>query len=79
MLEKENDITANALQRGLWTHTEKAENYFSSVTGGWKQYNVNKKIKDLFSKSLISTQHSHQKSIELFQKNIDIQKSTIKE
>ena len=70
--------TANALQRGLWTHTEKAKNYFRSVTGGWKQYNVNKKIKDLFSKSLISTQNSHEESIRLFQKDIDTQKSNIK-
>ena len=29
---------ANALQRGLWTHTRNGSKYFDSLTGGWIDY-----------------------------------------
>lgn len=68
---------ANALQRGLWTHTDKASNYFKSITNGWKKYQTNSFIKKLFSKALLSTQQSHQSGISLFQADINDQKNSI--
>ena len=35
------DASANALQRGLWTHTKKGIEYFESVTSGWINYSHN--------------------------------------
>ena len=29
------DAAANALQRGLWTHTRNGSNFFESITNGW--------------------------------------------
>ena len=34
------DATANALQRGLWTHTRRSLKYFDSVTNGWIDYSL---------------------------------------
>ena len=70
--------TANALQRGLWSHTINAEKYFLSITGGWLKYNTNDNIKKLFSKSLLSTNQTHEEVIKLLQKDIDSQKITKK-
>lgn len=33
--------SANALRRGLWTHTKNALNYFDSLTYGWIDYSHN--------------------------------------
>src|SRR3989338_8900494 len=33
--------SANALQRGLWTHTKNAVSYFDSLTNGWIDYSHN--------------------------------------
>ena len=46
------DAAANALQRGLWTHTKNASGYFDSLTNGWIEYEYNKTIVDLFSVAL---------------------------
>ena len=43
------DATANALQRGLWTHTKRGLQYFESVTGGWIDYSHNHVLVQLFS------------------------------
>ena len=46
---------ANALQRGLWTHTAKASGYFDSITGGWIDYSGNPLLVELFSHALVSS------------------------
>ena len=38
---------ANALQRGMWTHTKRAENHFISVSNGWISYEVRKNLLEL--------------------------------
>lgn len=35
------DAAANALQRGLWTHTKNGRKYFDSITDGWIDYSHN--------------------------------------
>ena len=52
--------TANALQRGLWSHTINGENYFFSVTDGWIVYSHNEVLVDLFSHALVSSQDGHE-------------------
>ena len=62
--------TANALQRGLWTHTKKGIKYFESLTGGWIDYAHNHLLVDLFSRALVASQTGHAAAIE--QVNEDI-------
>ncbi len=50
---------ANALQRGLWTHTQKAEPYFISITNGWISYEHNMELVKLFSLALNATKEGH--------------------
>ncbi len=50
---------ANALQRGLWTHTQKAENFFMSITNGWISYEHNMELVKLFSLALNATEEGH--------------------
>lgn len=40
--------SANALQRGLWTHTKNAVDYFDSLTNGWIDYSHNHTLVKLF-------------------------------
>ncbi len=47
--------TANALQRGLWTHTKSGLNYFDSITNGWVDYSHNPILVQLFSHALVSS------------------------
>jgi len=58
---------ANALQRGLWTHTRNAEAYFTSVTGGWISYAHNLVLVDLFAKALNATQDGHRHALEVIE------------
>jgi len=53
------DAAANALQRGLWTHTKKALKYFDSITGGWIDYSHNLILVKLFSHALVSSEAGH--------------------
>lgn len=46
---------ANALQRGLWTNTKRANSYFRSLTGGWITYDHNLDLVRLLSLALNST------------------------
>lgn len=48
------DASANALQRGLWTHTKNAEQYFYNLTNGWINYKVNFKLLEVLSALLIA-------------------------
>jgi len=66
--------TANALQRGLWTHTKNGLKYFDSVTDGWVNYAHNLVLVKLFSHALISTSAGHEAALEELKKDIEIQK-----
>jgi hypothetical protein len=63
--------TANALQRGLWTHTKNATAYFDSLTSGWLDYSHNHTLVKLFSLALNSSESAHQQTNILLQKDID--------
>lgn len=63
--------SANALQRGLWTHTKNAIPYFDSITNGWIDYSHNHTLVKLFSLALNSTEESHKEANVILQKDID--------
>ena len=66
--------TANALQRGLWTHTRNGSAYFESVTSGWINYAHNTVLVTLFSHALISTLKGHTDALALLKADIEDQK-----
>lgn len=66
--------TANALQRGLWTHTRNGLKYFDSITSGWIDYSHNHLLVKLFSHGLIATASGHQVALEVLKKDIEEQK-----
>ena len=63
--------SANALQRGLWTNTKNATQYFDSITNGWIDYSHNETLVRLFSLALNSTEQSHAEANKILQKDID--------
>src|SRR3989338_3618702 len=63
--------SANALQRGLWTHTKNASSYFDSLTNGWIDYSHNHTLVKLFSLALNSSEVGHKTANEILQKDID--------
>ncbi|MEK7621840.1 MAG: hypothetical protein AAB415_01545 [Patescibacteria group bacterium] len=63
--------SANALQRGLWTHTKNAVLYFDSLTNGWIDYSHNHALVRLFSLALNSSEQGHKIANEILQKDID--------
>lgn len=67
--------SANALQRGLWTHTKKSEKYFKSITGGWVSYSKNIELVRLIRLALNSSPHAHKDVNVLLQDNINTLKS----
>ncbi|MBC6402964.1 MAG: hypothetical protein GDA35_04970 [Hyphomonadaceae bacterium] len=58
------DATANALQRGLWTHTRNAISHFDSLTGGWIDYSHNFVLVSLFSHALVSSKRGHANALQ---------------
>ena len=62
--------TANALQRGLWTHTEKAIKHFDSITNGWIDYSHNFVLVKLFSHALVSSKNGHQEALNEIKRDI---------
>jgi hypothetical protein len=64
------DATANALQRGLWTHTRNGFKYFDSVTSGWIDYSHNTILVKLFSHALVSTSAGHASALEKIKEDI---------
>ncbi len=63
--------TANALQRGLWTHTKNAEQYFHSATNGWINYKHNYEIIELIKLALNSSSKAHKDANEILEKDIE--------
>lgn len=66
--------TANALQRGFWTHTKNALKYFDSLTDGWIDYSLNPVLVKLFSHALLATEKSHEAVLVELQKDIEEQR-----
>lgn len=65
------NATANALQRGLWTHTRNGLKYFDSLTGGWVAYSHNFTLVKLFSHALVSTERGHRIALDEVKADID--------
>jgi hypothetical protein len=64
------DAAANALQRGLWTHTRNALKHFDSVTGGWIDYSHNLVLVKLFSHALVSSSAGHELALQKLKEDI---------
>lgn len=64
------NAAANALQRGLWTHTKKGLNYFDSITNGWIDYSHNYVLVKLFSHALVSSEIGHRNALEKIKEDI---------
>lgn len=65
------DAVANALQRGLWTHTKNGLKYFDSITGGWIDYSHNKVLVALFSHALVSSEAGHASALDKVKEDIE--------
>lgn len=65
---------ANALQRGLWTHTGRSLKYFDSLTNGWIDYSRNLILVKLFSHALVSSSAGHESALEKIKEDIAILK-----
>src|SRR3989339_2224012 len=61
------DAKANALQRGMWTHTENAKPFFRELLSG--TYKINEPLITLVSKILVSTREKHEEVLKLFPKS----------
>ena len=55
---------ANALQRGMWTHTENAEPFFKELLAGG--YKINEPLIALIAKILVSRKDTHEKILQHF-------------
>lgn len=60
-------VSANALQRGMWTHTENAKPYFRELLTG--SYKINESLINLISKILVSPKEKHEEILKLFPKS----------
>jgi len=58
------DAKANALQRGMWTHTENAEPFFKELLAGG--YKINEPLITLIAKILVSRKDTHEKILQYF-------------
>jgi len=72
------DASANALQRGLWTHTKNAIKHFDSLTNGWIDYAHNPILVHLFSHALVSSSAGHALALAELKKDIATIKEKIK-
>lgn len=63
------DAVANALQRGLWTHTKNGLKYFDSITD-WVSYSHNHILVTLFSHALVSSESGHISALEKIKEDI---------
>ena len=70
------DAAANALQRGLWTHTRNALKYFDSLTGGWIDYSHNTVLVQLFSHALVGSSAGHAAALEKIKEDIETLKQS---
>jgi hypothetical protein len=68
------DAAANALQRGLWTHTKNGLKFFDSLTSGWIDYSHNLVLVKLFSHALVATAAGHEAALEKIKEDIALLK-----
>ena len=68
------DAAANALQRGLWTHTKNGLKFFDSVTRGWINYSHNLILVKLFSHALVSSKAGHTTALDKIKEDIALLK-----
>lgn len=61
------DAKANALQRGMWTHTENAKPFFRKLLSG--TYTINEPLINLVSKILAAPKSKHEEILKLFPKS----------
>ena len=64
------NATANALQRGLWTHTRRGFKYFNSLTNGWIAYSHNMVLIRMFSHALVSSEKGHVSALRELKKDL---------
>jgi hypothetical protein len=62
--------SANALQRGLWTHTRNALPFFNSVTNGWIDYSHNLTLTELLAKALNATEAGHAAALKVIDEDL---------
>lgn len=55
--------SANALQRGLWTHTEHAAPFFTPLSAEWVHYEDNEALLDLIAKAMVASQYGHEQAL----------------
>lgn len=67
--------SANALQRGLWTNTKRASNYFESATDGWIRYDHNLELVKLIMLALNSSKAAHEEANVILQNGIEVLKN----
>ncbi len=65
------NATANALQRGLWTHTKHAIEYFDSLTSDWIDYSESQTLVRLFSCALVASEAGHKEALKILENDID--------
>ncbi len=70
------DAAANALQRGLWTHTRNGIRFFNSITNGWIDYSPNHVLVKLFSHALVSSPLGHTSALEKIKEDISLLKQS---
>lgn len=64
--------SANALQRGLWTNTQKADaSLFTSVTGGWVKYADRPELVQLIAVALNATPSGHKDALTSLETDIE--------
>lgn len=68
---------ANALQRGMWTHTKNALPFFDSITNGWIDYSHNTVLVQLFSHALVSSSSGHEIALKEIKKDIEALKTEL--
>ena len=68
------DAAANALQRGLWTHTRNGLKFFDSITRGWISYSHNRVLVKLFSHALVSSEAGHATALDKIKDDIALLK-----
>lgn len=55
--------SANALQRGLWTHTKHAASFFTPLSNEWVHYEDNEALLDLIAKAMVASQYGHEQAL----------------
>lgn len=69
--------SANALQRGFWTHTKNGFKYFSSATNGWVNYSHNHVLVQLFSHALVASEIGHKVALQDVKNDIESLKKKV--